>query len=807
MNQVEKIRNDKVFRDGERSCPICNEPLPAHETWPGARYRFCMKAECKASVMTTKARLRYVAHQQVRCGAIGCTNYVPEGRYAANPALLTCSAACAQARLRASRQQVKCRCGCGVELTRRVSDDNKEGYFASYKCHGRYRVQQYLSGNCGVFKDLIEEYLEGAASVRYRGIATVRAALVPFFHYLDVQGITCLESVTPKTITEYITWSKKTWSRDVKDHISYLSVFFKWAMAMGYREAGNPVIGAMHHSKQVRRLPRPYSDEEMDRTWHFLNTRGNARLRFTAAMGEEAGLRISEVCNLRLEDIDIQASRCFVRTPSKPNRERVAFFSEKTKCFYEEWMKVRRSDVEHDHVVHGEHGKPYSSDGLRRELNLVLCKTYHGESVNQTGFDQWSFHRLRHTMASRLASVGADAATVMAAGGWTTFRAMESYTQVAGEATRNEYQEAMRRAEEKKLFEPVTRTLSPEELLTRRAKAAVKKHLCPRFETLRVTELTRNVIQLDDLRRLTSMNFKPYLEHLAIYKQCSPQTIRAYRSDLKLFSVFAEQQSITRLDQVNDVTIRQYIEHMRQKNNHRFGHVGLSDASVARRLAALNGYFEYVRVNSNHKLQNPLKGLRNRWHKNDQPKPVDEEALDKLLAGITNERDKLLFSLFLATGLRVSELHQLNRDSIGIQATTNAIGEEEILGVGEVIGKGSKTRTFYVNEATLMLYASYLGHREDQHEALFLSERMRRLSVRAIQYTLDIWCRRLGLEHINVHRLRHSFATRMANANISSLVLKDLMGHASFSTTAKYFKLTDTTLARGYFSAMEYLQG
>lgn len=428
-------------------------------------------------VITTKGGLRYVEHQQVHCGAVGCPNFVPEGRYAANPAVLTRSAACAKAPLRENRQQVKCRCGCGAELTRRVSDDNKEGYFASYECHGRYRVQQYLSANCGVFKNLVEEYLEDTAALRYRQISIVRAALVPFFGYLDIQRITSLESVTPRTITEYITWSKKARLRDVKDHISYLSVFFKWAMAMGYREAGNPIIGVMHHSKQARRLPRPYSDEEMDRTWHFLNTRGNARLRFAAAIGEEAGLRISEVCNLCLDDIDIAASCCRVRTPNKSNRERIAFFSEKTKCFYEEWMKVRRSNVAHDNVLHGEQGRPYASQGLRREFNLALCRTYHGEPVNDTGFDSWSFHRLRHTMASRLASVGADAATVMTSGGWTTYKAMEGYTQVADEATRNEYREAMRRTELEKCFEPTIRMLNPEELLTRRAKTAVKEQL------------------------------------------------------------------------------------------------------------------------------------------------------------------------------------------------------------------------------------------------------------------------------------------------------------------------------------------
>jgi integrase/recombinase XerC len=477
MNQMEEIRKDRAFKDGERSCPICNEPLPAHETWPGARYRFCMKTECKAMVITTKGGLRYVEHQQVKCGAIGCINYVPEGRYAANPGVLTCSPVCAGAPLPASRQQVKCRCGCGTELTRLVSDNNKEGYFASYKCHGRYRLQQNLTDSCGTFKDLVEEYLEGAAAVRYRGIATARAALAPFFRYLGEQGITSLETVTPKTITQYITWSKKARARDVTYHISYLSIFFKWAMSVGYREAGNPVIGPMHHSKQSRRHPRPYSDEEMDRTWHLLNTRGHARLRFAAAMGEETGLRISEVCNLRLEDIDIAANQCFVRTPNKSNRGRTAFFSEKTKFFYEEWMKHRRQDVEHDYVLHGEQGKPSYSRGLRREFNLVLCMTYHGEPANDTGFDRWSFHRLRHTMASRFASVGADAATVMATGGWTTFKAMEGYAQLAGETTRNEYQAAMCRMEEEKLFEPSTRTLSPEELLTRGAKAAIKKQL------------------------------------------------------------------------------------------------------------------------------------------------------------------------------------------------------------------------------------------------------------------------------------------------------------------------------------------
>jgi len=69
----------------------------------------------------------------------------------------------------------------------------------------------------------------------------------------------------------------------------------------------------------------------MDRTWNLLFARGNARLRFAAAIGEETGLRISEVCNLRLRDIDIEGSHCLGRTPNKsPGADRILFPKDET---------------------------------------------------------------------------------------------------------------------------------------------------------------------------------------------------------------------------------------------------------------------------------------------------------------------------------------------------------------------------------------------------------------------------------------------------------------------------------------------
>lgn len=95
---------------------------------------------------------------------------------------------------------------------------------------------------------------------------------------------------------------------------------------------------------------------------------------------------------------------------------------------------------------------------------------------------------------------------------------------------------------------------------------------------------------------------------------------------------------------------------------------------------------------------------------------------------------------------------------------------------------------------------------KDNISALFLSQRRQRISGRAIQETVDKWCTKLGLEHIHVHQLRHSFATRNVNAGMSSTSLRELMGHANLNTTQRYFRVKPECLAREYFSAMEYLK-
>jgi integrase/recombinase XerC len=296
------------------------------------------------------------------------------------------------------------------------------------------------------------------------------------------------------------------------------------------------------------------------------------------------------------------------------------------------------------------------------------------------------------------------------------------------------------------------------------------------------------------------VNYEQFLAELSA-NGFSPLTVKAYREDLKLFAAFLQRKR-TRLDRVSHTTVQGFVAELRE--------TGVSEATIGRRLAAVSSYIEYRR-SQGLKIVNPTRGrLRRRRAprrlEDLQGKAVPDETLDTLISGVTVARDRALILLLLASGLRVAETHQLSIDSVEEVEDPQPDGTLKLVGgTGTVMGKGSKPRRFYFDAATAEAIAAYLSTRTDENTALFVSERGTRLSIRAIQYTVGEWCRKLGLPHINVHALRHSFATRLANVQIDSRVLQTLMGHAHFDTTTKYFRLTDQTTSQEYHAAMEYV--
>lgn len=467
----------RIYKDGERRCPICDDPLPAHQVWPGARYRYCLKAACKQQLLArTHPFWHYIEAGAHRCDAEGCENFVPEGRYYSRASFRTCSAGCYCVCLNPRPSARMCGCGCGQEVRRVERSNNDNPVFISKKHCGSYRIEKHLSADIGAFRPIVDEYFDGFAQTHYRGgVATARSTLASFFRFLNERAMLSLEAVTPKVITQYIAWINAAGRGDAK--VSFIKTFFNWAIEVGYREQANPVINSFHNPPRRKGVPRPYSAKEMEFAWSLLNERGNARVRFAVAIAEEAGLRIGEICRLRVQDIDPIAQRCFVRLPNKTNCERYSHFGSKTKQYFEAWMKERDPGCGHDALLYNTLKRPCTEPTLRADVNRTLCKAYDGKQLNETGFDCWNMHRLRHTMATNLVNGGADMMTVMANGGWQSYDAACGYAAPDLHVARRGYHNAMRLVQAKKQAPHTTRILTPAELLTRKSKRLVKARL------------------------------------------------------------------------------------------------------------------------------------------------------------------------------------------------------------------------------------------------------------------------------------------------------------------------------------------
>jgi integrase/recombinase XerC len=447
------------------SCSSCGEPFPVPmEKWPGHWDLYCDKPECVA-VAKEHPHRRNVNANELKCTAPGCTRYIPAGTYSTRKGQYVCSIDCWYT-LRCSGG-IPFECGyCGKTGFRRHDESICGLHFCSREHYGLHLTEKSFQ-KVGSFRPMLERYFETFVTTRYRGksIPSHRTAVFTLLGYLTEVGISSLDEVDPSTITAYLLWAKKQGRARVATDTSHVRMFFDWAQVAGLRKGDNPVVPSIHSQKRAHRLPRPFSDKELDYIWQLLEARGNSRLRAIAAVAEEAGVRLGEIARLRVEDVDLKTCRLFIRLPNKTNTERYAFFGDKTRMYIKLWLEERYVSCGHNSLFHNQWGEPCSEQQIHMEFSSTLCKTYCGKKFHEEGLDSWSIHRLRHTMATRLAKGGANTTTIMGAGGWTSASAMAGYTKIDPEDARRGYDEAMRRASMAKDVGSIKQTLSLSEFL------------------------------------------------------------------------------------------------------------------------------------------------------------------------------------------------------------------------------------------------------------------------------------------------------------------------------------------------------
>jgi site-specific recombinase XerD len=228
---------------------------------------------------------------------------------------------------------------------------------------------------------------------------------------------------------------------------------------------------------------------------------------------------------------------------------------------------------------------------------------------------------------------------------------------------------------------------------------------------------------------------------------------------------------------------------------------GQAPSTVARKLASLRALLRTL-VEHGELTQNPADLLAAPRRAQRLPQVLKAAEVAALLDRIPADdalslRDRALFELAYASGLRAEELVNLDRGSVDFDA-------EQV----RVEGKGGKTRIVPTGEPALRALARYLDRARpalltaDGESALFLSKSGRRLSTSDVRRRLRVWTRRAAsvsaAAGASPHTLRHSFATHLLEHGADLRSIQELLGHASISTTQVYTRVESARLRTAY---------
>jgi integrase/recombinase XerC/integrase/recombinase XerD len=270
------------------------------------------------------------------------------------------------------------------------------------------------------------------------------------------------------------------------------------------------------------------------------------------------------------------------------------------------------------------------------------------------------------------------------------------------------------------------------------------------------------------------------------------RTRRAYGFDCTQFALWCTQAGFEPTD-VTTKVLRRYAAALGERD--------VVPATVARKLAALRALYRTLREHG-HMPANPADLVPAPKQPSKLPRVLKAGEVAALLDRIPQTtpldvRDRALFELAYACGLRAEELVNLDTHSLDFDA-------EEV----RVEGKGGKTRIVPVGEAAVRALTRYVERarpalQTDRTEpALFLSKSGRRLSTSDVRRRLRVWSRRAALQGgAHPHALRHSFATHLLDGGADLRAIQEMLGHSSISTTQIYTRVESARLKSAYAAA------
>lgn len=279
------------------------------------------------------------------------------------------------------------------------------------------------------------------------------------------------------------------------------------------------------------------------------------------------------------------------------------------------------------------------------------------------------------------------------------------------------------------------------------------------------------------------INFRRHLKR----RNYSPHTVKYYLNIVKQFVLWLD----VAIEQATDKKIDAYIDYLHDKR--------MQPASINCYLAIIRVFYSYLKYEEQVKLTNPVKSGRRLRVPKPLPRPLREDQIDQFFDVIKSKRDWAMFRLMLRCGLRVEEVADLTLGAIDLK-------QRRIMVLN---GKGGKDRVVYMSDDAAEALDAYLKlRRHSRMKKVFLVEKGdykgKPISVRGIQKRIEYYAKKSGIT-VCCHRLRHTMATDLLNAEAEVETIQDLLGHNWITTTQRYCKVSNVKVKRDYFKAMQVI--
>jgi len=269
-----------------------------------------------------------------------------------------------------------------------------------------------------------------------------------------------------------------------------------------------------------------------------------------------------------------------------------------------------------------------------------------------------------------------------------------------------------------------------------------------------------------------------FLDFISYEKGLSKNTQLSYKNDLLKFINYLYQKNFVNFNSLKRNDIRDYLFKLKSD--------GLKSSSIARQIVSIKKFFEYL-LNEGLISEDPSALINSPKIWKTIPETLSVNEVSLLLSYVSNIkkyrhafRDKVIIELAYACGLRVSEIVNLQINSIYF--------EESYI---QVTGKGQKDRLIPVNKTTLSMIDEYINTERTKFSSnsnfLFISQHKKPLTRQRIWQIIKLHIRNAGIiKNVSPHTLRHSFATHILENGGSLRAIQEMLGHSNISTTEIY---------------------